>query len=121
MNDSLYPIWGEEFRLLVCHNTDNLKVTVLDKDMWNSDPIGWCMINCRGLVDGEKVDEWHDLMVGEGEDVQGSIRLNLQFFAKGSLDTDTTRILPCYYPVTENNRITLYQDADTPQLPVFEV
>ena len=55
------------------------------------------MINCQGLVDGEKVDEWHDLMVGEGEDVQGSIRLKLQFFSNGSLDTDATRILPCLW------------------------
>ena len=114
-------MWGEEFRLLVCHNAHNLKVTVLDKDMWDGQPIGWCEFSCLGLVDGEKVDEWHELLVGEGDDVQGAVRLGLQFFAKGSLDTDSTKILPCYFPSRENNRVTLYQDADTPQLPVFEV
>ena len=72
-------------------------------------------------MDGEEVDEWHDLIVGEEEEVQGSIRLAIQFFAKGSLDMDSSKILPCYFPVKENNRVTLYQDADTPQLPVFEV
>ena len=47
-------MWGEEFRLLVCHNANKLKVTVLDKDMWNGQPIGWCEVSCLGLVDGEE-------------------------------------------------------------------
>ena len=89
--------------------------------MWNGQPIGWCEVSCLGLVDGEEIDDWYDLRVGEGENVQGSIRLGLQFFAKGSLDTDGTKILPCYFPCREKNRVTLYQDADTPQLQVFEV
>ena len=120
MNDSLFPIWGEEFKLLMCHNADSLRVTVLDKDMWDGQPIGCCEVSCLGLVDGEKVDEWHDLTVGEEGEVQGSIRVGLQFFSKGSLDADNCKILPCYFPSRPSNNVTLYQDADTPQLAIFD-
>jgi len=120
VNDSLYPIWGEEFKLLMCHNADKLRVTVLDKDLWDGEPIGWCEVSCLGLVDGEKVEEWHDLTVGEDGEVQGAIRVGLQFFAKGSLDTDSSKILPCYFPCQSGNHVTLYQDADTPQLSIFD-
>ena len=94
---------------------------MLDKDFWNGQPIGWCEVSCLGLQDGENVDEWYELTVGKGEDMQRAIRIGMQYFAKGSLDSDSSKILPCYFPARENNRVTLYQDADTPQLPVFEV
>ena len=103
--------------MLMCHNAHSLRVTVLDKDMWDGQPIGWCEVSCLGLVDGEKVDEWYDLSVGEEGEVQGAVRLGLQFFAKDSLDS---KILPCYFPSLPGNCVTLYQDADTPQLPIFQ-
>jgi len=118
VNNSLFPAWGEEFRILVCHNARSLKFTVLDKDMWNGDPIGWCEVSCEGLVDGEEVEQWYDLRVSEDEDVHGSIKIGLQFFSKDT--SETSEILPCYFPVRDGNRVTLYQDADTPLLPIFQ-
>ena len=91
---------------------------MLDKDLLSSQPIGWCDIDCLGLVEGEKIVGWHEL---QGEGAQGSIKLELQFFTRGSLEEDSSKILPSYFPSRENNRVTLYQDADTPPLQIFKV
>jgi len=123
INDSLFPVWGEEFRILVCHNVLSIRVTVLDKDTWDGDAIGECDVDCTqilGLIDGEQIDEWFPLRVGKGDDTQGAIRIGLEYFPKGSLETDTDRIVPCYFPPRGGCRVTLYQDADTPYLPVFQ-
>lgn len=124
INNSLFPVWAEEFKVLVCHNALSLKITVLDKDTWSGDAVGKCEVDCSRLlavIDGEPVDDWFDLKVGkDDEGVQGAIRVGLQFFPKGTLETDTDRVLPCYFPPRGNCKLSLYQCADTPDLPVFQ-
>ena len=31
VSDSLFPVWAEEFRLLLCHNAETIKISVFDK------------------------------------------------------------------------------------------
>ena len=47
----------------------------------------------------------------------GKINLSVQYFPVESLGEDCREINMAYFPMRENNRLTLYQDADTPQLP----
>ena len=62
-----------------------------------------------GLIDGEEIDDWFDLMVGEGEDVQGSVHITVRLIPKGAVEGETTKIVSSYFPLRENNRVTLYQ------------
>ena len=92
---------------------------------------------------GELVEDWHDLVVGEEGEVggvqvqystvhystvrtvgvvQGAVRISLQYFPLGLQEADSSRTIATYFPPREEgNRVTLYQCADTPQLPVFQV
>ena len=31
VSDSLFPVWAEEFRVLLCHNAATIKISVFDK------------------------------------------------------------------------------------------
>ena len=54
--------------------------------------------------------------------VQGAVRISLQYFPLGLQEADSSRTIATYFPPREEgNRVTLYQCADTPQLPVFQV
>ena len=48
-------------------------------------------------------------MVGEGEDVQGSVHITVRLIPKGAVEGETTKIVSSYFPLRENNRVTLYQ------------
>ena len=43
--------------------------------------------------------------------------MSVQFFPKDEEDRLSKNVIDAYFPMRENNRLTLYQDADTPQLP----
>ena len=110
VENSVYPQWGETFHILVCHNANSLRVSVIDKDIISfNDKIGWAEFNCEGLIDGEEIDDWFDLMVGEGGDVQGSVHITVRLIPKGAVAGETTKIVSSYFPLRENNRVTLYQ------------
>ncbi len=66
-------------------------------------------------VTGEPIEGWFDLM--NGETPMGRINLSVQYFPVDALGEDNREINMAYFPMRENNRLTLYQDADTPQLP----
>ena len=54
--------------------------------------------------------------------MQGAVRISLQYFPLGLQEADSSRTIATYFPPREEgNRVTLYQCADTPQLPVFQV
>jgi len=122
VSNSLFPVWAEEFRLLLCHNAATVKISILDKDIWSGDPIGWCEIDCSSLLSGDLVDDWFPLKMGkEGLEEQGAVRVSMQFHNKGQESyAEAARLLPCYFPPREGCKLRLYQDADTPQLPIFD-
>ena len=84
----------------------------MDKDTVSSnDKIGWTEVNCESLIENpeDEIDDWFDLKVGDGEDVQGSVHVKVKFHPKGSLEEDESKFLPSYFPMRQNNRLTLYQ------------
>ena len=66
---------------------------LLSRDLWDGEPMGWCEVDCSKVLEGEKVDDWFDLHMGpEGEEVQGAVRIGLEYFPKGALEVDTSRV-----------------------------
>lgn len=124
VNDSRFPVWNEEFHVLACHNASSIRITVYDQDLLCGTQVGWTDIDCQGLVDGETVEDWFDLRCGDEESaaIQGAVRVAFRLYPKGSLESDSEKHVQAksYFPLRENNRLVLYQDADTPNLPVFQ-
>ena len=86
--------------------------------------MGWVDIKIEDLLKGEEIsgpngDGWHDIIVKEkGQKKHGKVKFFVKFTpatTSDHLDEDD-----CYFPQTENNKVTLYQDADTPASSVFQ-
>ena len=65
---------------------------------------------------GEPIEGMFDLMNGETQ--MGRINMSIQYFPMDVCGEDRREINMAYFPLRENNRLTLFQDADTPQLPL---
>ena len=72
-------------------------------------------LNWSFQITGEPIEGWFDLL--NGDKVMGKINLSVQYFPVECCGEDCREINMAYFPMRENNRLTLYQDADTPQLP----
>ena len=123
VKDSLYPVWEEQFKVSACYNADYVRVKVKDSDMlWTDEEVGVCEFTCLELTErpGEVIKEWHDLTRPDG-DVQGSILISLQYIPIGYHQDDSMKTFDSYFPSRSNNKVSLYQCADTPYLPVFQV
>ena len=49
---------------------------------------------------------------------QGRLEMKVQYFPKNKLSSTLCEEIPdAYFPMRKNNRLTLYQDADTLPLP----
>ena len=60
--------------------------------------------------------DWFDLT--NNDESQGRIHLSIKFTSKESLEEEKDReVKDAYFPLRENNRFIMYQDAETPQLP----
>ena len=103
---------------------EKIELLVKDCDMlWTDNDIGVCEFTIKDLTEkpGEVIQEWHDLTCGPDEDVQGSILISLQYIPFGDHQDDSRKTLDSYFPDRSNNKVSLYQCADTPHLPVFQV
>lgn len=117
--NELNPVWDESFDVWVCHHANSVKIDVKDKEHVGATFIATCSVRCKELLSGNLIEGWFDLQNGDKD--QGRLKMSLQYFPKDECETDGLEVCNSYFPVTENNRVTLYQDADTPQLPVVRI
>jgi hypothetical protein len=74
-------------------------------------------ISADKLLSGEEITGWHVLNTDDGLEA-GRLSLEIMFTPKGEAVTENKlEVDSAYFPVREGNRVILYQDADTPQLP----
>ena len=67
------------------------------------------------MLTGNRVGGWYDVVVGDDGETHGRVELYLQLTpALDNVEFGT------YFPETAGNHVTLYQDADTPPLSVFQ-
>ena len=65
---------------------------------------------------------WHELVKDKDKDEEdrkyrGKIQVELRYTCAHVLAESAHEVGGTYYKATRGNRVTLYQDADTPQLP----
>jgi hypothetical protein len=112
----LNPRWDEIFDVYVCHQASNLEVQVRDKEHIGDAHVASVMIPVDEIMSGEPIEAWYDLMNGDQQ--QGRILLGLHYTSIDQLLSDhSLEVRDTYFGMRANNRVTLYQDAHTPQLP----
>ena len=118
IENDLNPYWDEEFNIYVCHYANNFCIRVKDKEHVGATFIASTTISAEDIISGEPIEDWYDLE-RDGE-VLGKINLAIQYTPKADLDENTHDLQRAYFPVREGCKLVMYQDADTPQLPVFD-
>jgi len=81
--------------------------------------VGQVMISTDDIVTGEPVEGWWDIVVSNDGSTQGQVHLMFQLFPVGSLGEGKV-LQEAYFEPREGCKMTIYQDADTPDLPVFQ-
>ena len=115
LNNTLNPVWEEKFSIPVCQEADVLTINVRDKEHIGDAHVASLTFACDEVVQGDEIEGWFDL--DNNGEANGRIKMSVQFFPKDEEDRLSKNVIDAYFPMRENNRLTLYQDADTPQLP----
>nr|XP_045620577.1 phospholipase D alpha 1-like [Procambarus clarkii] len=113
-NNDLSPKWHESHRIPVCHYADELQIQVLDKDYFDSGILGEVIIKPEDLLNGKTLKGWYPL---SGSD--GHIKLKMNYVPKEMIKA-TFEVSDCYFKLREGCKVTLYQDAHCPPLPIYE-
>ena len=119
IRNNLNPHWDEKFTVPLCHNANFFIAKVRDREHIGAATVGYFKIPTDEVLGGEPVTGWYDLIVGNGGETKGSVHIWLQF--SNVKDSGSGKFMyDMYFPPQVNNRVTLYQDADTPQLKLFD-
>jgi len=118
LHNDLDPVWDERFSIPVCHHASSIKVKIMDREHIGAEAVGTVLISTDDVIDGEPVEGWWDLMVSNDGETQGGVHLMLQLHPVGSLSQGKT-LEEAYFEPRPGSSVTLYQDADTPQLEIF--
>ena len=113
--NDLNPTWDESFDVYVCHHATSFTIKVKDKEHIGATFIAATVIRASELVTGQVIDGWFDLLNGDSN--VGRLNVSVQYIPKEELGEDSHDVTDGYFPMRENCRMILYQDADTPQLP----
>ena len=116
----LDPVWDERFTVPVCHYCAVLDVKVKDREHVGGETVGWVKISTEQLLSGQPVTGWYDLVVNKDGEVQGRVHIWLQHLSTYQMGDKGKVLEEAYFEATGENMLTLYQDADTPQLDVFD-
>eukprot|EP00096_Caligus_rogercresseyi_P003408 TRINITY_DN1636_c0_g1_i1.p1 TRINITY_DN1636_c0_g1~~TRINITY_DN1636_c0_g1_i1.p1 ORF type:complete len:786 (+),score=221.15 TRINITY_DN1636_c0_g1_i1:88-2445(+) len=116
--NSLNPRWNESFSILVCHNASSLRIDLKDKEHIGAELVSSTFIRIQDLINNGVISGWFELMNSTNNG--GSLHMSITYSPKEALDEDTKAVQESYFLPKPGNRVTLYQDADTPYLPIFE-
>ena len=119
IEDNLNPKWFQKFRREVCHTADELVFKVKDKDCVGVGHLGEVKISIEEVLSGEPIDNWYNLQNSDGEDIDATLHLQIEFVSAESLEK-TTEVQDSYFPMHEGCRLALYQDAHTPPSPLHD-
>ena len=119
IENTLKPVWDEKFSIPICQESENITINVRDQENIGSAHVATLFIPCDDVIEGNEIERWFDL--DNNGEACGRIKLSVQFFPKDEEDRLSKDVPDAYFPVRKNNRLTLYQDADTPQAPQVNI
>ena len=80
INNTLNPSWKEKFSVLICQESENIKIKVRDKDQFSSTRVGSVTFACEDLLDGKEIEGWFDLL--KKQKSVGRLKMSIQFIPK---------------------------------------
>ena len=110
VHDTHNPEWNETYLFDVCHFTKKLEIVVLEKDPTNSDKVGAVSFSVSDLLDGEKRDDWYDILGDDGRTANGHLNLCICHIPH-TMEESSSYEVQSYFPARQNCPVTLYQDA----------
>ena len=110
--NNLDLVWDEKFDINVCHHVSALKVEINDKKNNKSEFVSEFKINAQDLLETQLIKGKFDTFK-DGKPA-GKIDLSVLFLP---VEESSREVKQTYFPMRENCRMIMYQDADTPQLP----
>lgn len=120
VNNDLNPHWEEKFRVDAVYPAKFLIVRVKDEDIIGSDDdLGRLRFDVAFLLQETPISGCHNLLDANGKLNGGSLKFEILFKSAESLK-QSIEVPECYFPVRNNCKVTLYQDAHTPSTPLFE-
>ena len=118
VDNDLNPKYNEQFNIDVCHFANELIFQLKDEDHVNDELIGNVSIPTAKLVEGKPIEGWFPIVKKKSLKKKGQLRLKIVYQAKDKLEK--TYEVPCYFPMHQDCKVTLYQDAYVPPgLPQF--
>ena len=117
LKNDLNPVWDEIFKVDVCHHASSIRVKIMDREHIGAETVGTILISTDDLMSNEPVEGWWDLMVNNDGDTQGQVHMMFQLFP---VTHEGKALQDAYFEPREGCRMSIYQDADTPELEIFE-
>ena len=115
INNTLNPVWEETYSIPVCHEAKTIVINVRDKENIGDAHVATLSIPCDEVKEGKECNGWFNL--DNNGNAGGRIKMSIQFFPTDEEARLSKDVPDAYFPVRKNNKLTLYQDADTPQVP----
>jgi len=119
LQNNLNPVWEESFNIPVCHHANTIKFSVMDREHIGAETVGHVLLSTDEVMSGEHLEGWFDLVVSNSGETQGGVHIALQLFPMETLSVGKV-LGESYFQPREGCFLEMYQDADTPMLPVFE-
>ena len=113
--DNLNPEWNETYCLDVCHRVNDIIFVVLDKDSLTVEKCGSVIFRAKKLLDGIEREDINGYSIWKRPHCseRGRLYLSIQFVSLSEIESagyDQNG----YFPIRQNCRVTLYQDAHVP-------
>lgn len=102
---------------------DNLVFSIRDKDLVGAERMGYVEIAASQLLEGRKrVVGWQNILKRSGDSyslIEGArLNVSVKFYFFDEV-TAAREIPKCYFASSPHNQVTLFQDAHTPDNPLF--
>ena len=85
ISNTLTPSWKEKFSVLICQESENIKIKVRDKDQFSSTRVGSVTFACEDLLDGKVMEGWFNLL--KKQKSVGKLKMSIQFIPKDKTNT----------------------------------
>ena len=119
VKNCLDPHWDEKFTVPLCHNANYFVAEIRDREHVGNSRVGYFKIPADIVLTGNPIKGWYDLITGAHGETQGNVHIWMQFTSVGKAGGNGKMFYESYFAPQVNNKVTLYQDADTPMTETF--
>lgn len=123
IHNNEFPEWNDHFTIYVAHSVKTIDFVVKDSDVVGSQLLGKAFVPAQGLINGQKISGWFDVVddsgknVGRGAQIEVEIKyvpVEMEYLQENfevSQELDTWELNSAYFPLRKGGKVALYQDS----------